>query len=387
MTARLRAGRALALLLAAVAVSTTLAGGPASSSSSPTAPVLGLGAPPTRVGWWVGGVAPSCPQGGCPHVYGDDFWQALRDTHAFLSVGVTYTTDFGPGATATDALQLIRRANSEGVPVYGWILATAADGTFANENNAALMSDAVKSFVAWRDSEGLKIPEAILDLELPAGYQPVIESQDPTTLLDLHAPIDPAHQCQAVRGYRELIAWTGGHGVVLSGSPVPFALDDVENGDMALADALDLAPLISGYRYLYLQAYRTYSVAGPDYVAGYFREMRRTFGRAGEVTLGDTTMSAPYDTVGPLVQDVRLLAGLGASRVAVFNLEGSLSKYGVAGVRQVGAAASHPMNAVEIAAAGAPNPNTVATRTFFGALDQAATTMSPQANPFPPTCP
>jgi hypothetical protein len=343
---------------------------------------------PTRVGWWVGGFAPNCPQGGCPHVYGDDLWQTLKDTHAFLAVGVTYGVDFGPGATATDALQLIQRANRDGIPVYGWILAEASRGTFANENNAGLMTDAVKAFDAWRKAKELTISEAILDLELPAGYQPVADAmKDPSKLLELHAPIDPAHQCQAIRDYRQLQAWSRERDLVLSGSPVPFALDDLHNQDLALADALDLAPLISGYRHLYLQAYRTYSNAGPDYVAGYFREMRNTFGNAGEVTLGDTTMSLPYDTVGPLVKDVRLLAGLGASRVAVFNLEGSLDKYGVAGIREVGAAAARPMSSVEIAAASVPTPTTVVTRNFFGALDTTATVLSPDANRYPPACP
>jgi hypothetical protein len=371
--------------VAVVVVLTMLGVGLATTQNANATP---SSSPPTRPGWWVGGFAPNCPQGGCPHVYGDDVWQALKETHAFLGVGVTYGVDFGPGATATDALQLIQRANSEGIPVYGWILAKASGGTFANENNASLMTEAVKAFDAWRKAKALTIPEAILDLELPAGYQPVADAMDdPSTLLELHAPIDPVHQCQAVRDYRSLQTWSRDHGLQLSGSPVPFALDDLFNRDMALGDALDLAPLIGGYRHLYLQAYRTYSNAGPDYVADYFRQMRSTFGAVGEVTLGDTTMSLPYETVGPLVNDMRLLAGLGASRVAVFNLEGSLDKYGVAGIREVGAAASRPMSSLEIAAASAPTPTTVATRSFFGALDRTATLLSPDANSYPPACP
>ena len=343
--------------------------------------------PRAQIGWWVGGFSPDCPQGGCPHVYSADVWQALRETDAFLGVGLTYTVDYGPGATRTDLTDLVKKALDEDVEVLGWILAPAGNGTFANENNAPYMREAVEAFDAWRRAEGVKIPEAILDLELPAGYQVLTDLQsDPSSLLNANAPIDPAHQCEAVRDYEEIIDWSHRHGLKLTGSPIPFALDDLDDGNMALADALDLAPMLPSYDRMYVQAYRTYSQPGPDYVAGYFRQSRKLFGAAGEVTLGDTTLPGVYDTVGPLVQDVRLLAGMGATRIPVFNLEGSYAKYGTSGIRQVGEAARKPMTALEIAAATTPTPLTAATRGFFAGLNTAASTLSTDPNPYPATC-
>ena len=342
---------------------------------------------PARVGWWVGGFALDCPQGGCPHAYPEDLWQALRDTDAFLGIGLTYTVDYGPGATATDLPDLVRKALDEDVEVLAWILAPTSNGTFANENNAAYMREAVEAFDAWNRAEGFEISEAILDLELPAGYQILTDLQDdPSSLLNVNAPIDPAHQCEAVRSYQDTIAWAHGRGLKLTGSPIPFAVDDVLDGNMALADVLDLAPLLPGYDRMYVQAYRTYSQPGPDYVAGYFRQARKLFGAAGEVTLGDTTLPGVYDQVGPLVQDVRLLSGMGARRIPVFNLEGSYKKYGTAGIRAVGDAARRPMTALEIGAATVPTPLTTATRGFFGVLNTVASTLSPESNRYPPDC-
>lgn len=339
-----------------------------------------------RVGWWVGGFSPDCPQGGCPHAYSDEVWGALRETDSFLGVGLTYTQDFGPGATRTDLTDLISRALDERVEVMAWILVPPGQGTFANENNAEAVREAVEAFYAWKRERRSKITEVVLDLEIPVGYQPVVDAVDPDPLLDLHTPNDPAHQCEAIRTTRETIAWADAHGLRLTASPVPFALDDLENGDLALADTLDAAPIVPGFHDMYVQAYRTYSDAGPDYVAQYFRLARQFFGSAGEVTLGDTTMSVPYDRVEPLIEDVRLLSGLGASRIPVFNLEGSLAKYGASGVRRVGDAVRDPMTATEIAAATAPDVNTAATREFFGTLDTLATTLSTNPNPYPASC-
>ena len=165
-------------------------------------------------------------------------------------------------------------------------------------------------------------------------------------------------------------------------------MDDLLNGDMALADALDLAPVLPGYHRLYLQAYRTYSDAGPDYVSEYLLGMRDLFGRAGEVTLGDTTMAEPYLSVEPLIDDVRLAAGLGARRVPIFNLSGSLSKFGVSGIRRLGRAADDPMTPAEIETATEPTPTTLATRRFFTGLDTSATTLATPTgtNQYPDPC-
>src|SRR5207237_6071738 len=133
-----------------------------------------------------------------------------------------------------------------------------------------------------------------------------------------HATIDPAHQCAAIRNYERTIRWAHAHRLVISGTPMPFLLDDLDNGDMALADSIDAGPLLPhGYDHVYLQAYRTYSDTGPDYPLQYLRRVHHYFGQAGEISLGDTTMGPPYQTVDALVADIRAAAALRATAIPI----------------------------------------------------------------------
>jgi hypothetical protein len=101
---------------------------------------------------------------------------------------------------------------------------------------------------------------------------------------------------------------------------------------------------------LYLQAYRTSSVfPSSAYVARYYRDMQRYFPGTGQVSLGDTTQGPPYDTLEPLVADVRMLAGMGATAIPVFELGGTFSRFGADGVRAIVEAGRQPLSEEDIA--------------------------------------
>ncbi|KAA2253089.1 hypothetical protein F0L68_33605 [Solihabitans fulvus] len=164
-----------------------------------------------------------------------------------MYLNLVYQADFGPtpvGQTQrTDALPLIRHATDVGVPVDAWITVPLADGTFANEQNAAVIRTAVQSFQEWSTSNQLTLGQAVLDLEFPAGTQAVAQALDG----DLsgveqlaHANIDPADQRLAMSAYGDTISWAHQHGLRLAGILVAFALDDLANGGLALQDALDI---------------------------------------------------------------------------------------------------------------------------------------------------
>lgn len=345
-------------------------------------PAAAAASTPMKVGWWAGqsiGLCAADPLS-CPRdnsSYTTAVWDALQNGGGFLNFDLVYNSDFGPTVAGvnrrTDALPIIQEANRRGVTINAWITVPLNKGTFANENNAATIQDAVKSFKAWSATNGLQFGKAILDMEFPTGYQPIydaITNNDTSGIKALaSANIDPAHQCAAIHTYRQTIAWAHANGVSLAGAPVFFALDDAEDGNLAMSDLMDLAPIIPDYDALYLQAYRADGIdLGSGLVADYYTEMQAMYGAKGQVSLGGTGVP-PYDKVGPVISDVRMLATLGASEVPIFDFDSSVKAYGADGISQVLAAAQQPMSPTELAAARQPSPFGTGARALFRGLD------------------
>jgi hypothetical protein len=323
-------------------------------------------------------------------VYTPSVWQVLTSTHASLFMNLEYQADFGPPppgiSQRTDGIALVKHANQLGIPVDAWITFPVADGTFADEQNADLVYRAVQDFHAWTIQHQLRVRETLLDLEIPIGYQAVAQAAA-GHLGDLEqlmkANIDPAGQCRAMAIYRDTISWAHAHGMRITGTPIPFALDDIQDGNMGLEDALDTVAFPPfGYDELYLQAYRSNFVdpgniidLGSGYVARYYKEMQHYFGSIGQVGLGDTGI-APYDKLSTLVDDVRMLAALGASKILIFDLDGTVKPFGAAGLRSVIEAGHHPLTPAQLAAAEQQTTQGVTARQMFAALDQAANTLT-----------
>jgi hypothetical protein len=170
--------------------------------------------------------------------------------------------------------------------------------------------------------------------------------------------IDPAAQCTALRTYHKLIAWAHGKGIKVDAAEAPMVVDDLSDGDMALQNGLQIAGSSPGYDRFYLMAYRSEVSAagfdpGPAYVAAYYAAMQRYFGAAGQVSLG-TPGHAPYDSLKPLEDDVRMLAGLGAKAIPIYSLEEMVAKFGASGIQTLANAAKQPMDQSEISKFAAP---------------------------------
>lgn len=335
----------------------------------PLAGARGVGVPGAQVGFWAGETSGTA-------VYTPAVWQVLASTHAALYMNVVYGTDFGPGATSTKNLGLIRRANALGVTVNAWITYPPSQGTFSNEENALVSARSVRDFWSWMRAQHLKIHEIVLDLEQATGYQPVTEA----LAGNLHRTIDPAGQCRAMRTYRDAVSWAHAHGMRLTGTPVPFAMDDVVlDGNMGLSDALDIPGFVPGmYDEVYLQAYRAEFgfELGAEYIVRYWRLMQQYFGSLGQVSLGNTGFP-PYQSAGPLVQDIRMLAGLGARAIPIFDFDSAVKSYGVDGLRAVIMAGRQPLRgaALEAAEHSARETSTVqgqGAEQLFAALNEAA---------------
>lgn len=101
--------------------------------------------------------------------------------------------------------------------------------------------------------------------------------------------IDPEAQCRALNTYRDLISWAHRQGVRADAAVAPMVIDDVEDGDMALQNALQISAT-SRYDRMYLMAYRSaVSQAGfdpgPAYIAANYASMQKHFGGGGQISL------------------------------------------------------------------------------------------------------
>ena len=339
-----------------------------------------------QVGFWAGETNTSClsiDQSFCPRdlsAYTPAVWDALATEHGSLYMDLVYQADFGPVPPGlvqrTDGLALVQTANSRGIAVSAWLTVPLAYGTFANEQNAQVMQDAVHAFYEWTQAHGVHVQEAVLDLEFPLGDQAVAQAVagNVTGLQSLlSANIDPAAQCRAMATYRDTISWAHHHGMRLTGSPVPFALDDLADGNLGLQDALDnVAFPPFGYDELYLQAYRAFGIdLGSGYVAQYYADMQRYFGSIGQVSLGNTGVP-PYDQLSAIVNDVRMLSALGATDIPIFDLDGAVRTYGAAGISAIVRAGHDPVDAGQLAALSQPSTFGTGARQMFAALNQAA---------------
>ncbi|MFJ4668360.1 hypothetical protein [Kitasatospora purpeofusca] len=394
---------ALAAASALLCSAFTAAGAP-SAGATPAPAVRTLDA---QVAFWAGQTVQPClalDPLTCPRdlsAFTADVWSALADGHSPLYLDLVYGSDFGParpGANQrTDALALVQQANTRGVPVSAWITMPLADGVFDTEQNAALVRSAVEDFHTWSLAHGLQFSQAVLDLESPLGDQAVTQALTQhdlsafNALLNAHA-LDPVAQCSAIRTYADTIAWAHQHGTPISASPVPYALDDLDNASIALQAALGITAFPpTGYDQYYLQAYRAFGLdLGSGYVASYFTDVQRRFGPAGQISIGNTGIP-PYDNLTTVADDIRMLTGLGATTIPVFDLEGTAKAFGPAGVTTLVQAGHSPMTGSELTAATRMTTTGTAARALFHTLDTAATTATPlatgkQANPYPGAC-
>ncbi|MGI5321048.1 hypothetical protein [Actinomadura nitritigenes] len=358
---------------------------------------------PSVVGFWAGedvvtahGRQPSGPDNYYEPAYRGALtpavWEVLREQHVPLYINMRYGRDFGPvpAGTRSDATALVRKANALGVPVIAWLVVPFKDGYWAYEGNAATMKTAARAWSSWKNAKRLRFSSVALDQEFSwRNLQTYISLRlggDTTGLTNwMSGNIDPDGQCAAFRTYRDLISWAHDRGIAVTAAQAPMIADDLRDGKTALQDALNMTGSSPGYDQTYLMAYRSAvaqaaSDPGPAYVASYYADMRTYFGRTGQVSLG-IGGEAPYDTLTPMVNDVRMLTGLGAKQIPVYSLETTVDEFGAAGVQKIVEAARHPMKGTELAAATRPTPFSEALRAASAQMDATATTLTQQVHP------
>lgn len=327
------------------------------------------------------------------HAYTPYLWRVLAQNRIPLYFNLRYKRDFGPVPPGKphrrDALRIIRKANRLGVPVWAWVLIPYSDGYWAWEGAAAEQFAATKSLVGWARKRHLWLRGVALDPEPPvrtpfATAAAVLGGGSDATLSTLfQQSIDPAGQCAAWRGYARIVRWAKHHRVKIAAAPAPAALDDLEDGKLALQDATEFILPRAPWNELYFQAYRSVFAyhwgrdPGPGIVSSYLRSSHREFGRAGQISLGSAGRG-PYRRFSRLLGDVRLAATLGARQVPIYSLERTLRSYGgPRAVIRLVEAAQHPLTGRAGTKSKAPTSQARRLRAGIRRTDIAAAVSTP----------
>ncbi|MFC9998440.1 hypothetical protein [Nocardia sp. NPDC127526] len=374
----------LSLLLCCAALG-LLPGSPAAAAD--TAP-----AEPAAVGFWAGEqyLVDGRSKSGYPAGPGEyraerdlsswtpELWEVLRRHRTPVYFHLRYGQDFGAGASDTGALSIIHRANSLGVPVFAWVAVPYEDGYWATQSNAEVQMAATVALDGWARDNRLELAGIAYDQEPPLETVNALAAGrfDPSRPV---RSLDPAAQHHAIRQYEAVYDYAREHFAQAIGAPVPFALDDLANDDLALQNSLDLWGLPDGAQSLFFQAYRSTiaEVMGADpgsaLIAHYLRLAQRTLGsERGLVTLG-VAGDGVYGDLDTLVDDVRLARALGATSIPVYALENAAAAYGVDGVERLIRAGTAPLDQDRVRAAERPTPGLASYLSVMTALDTAAT--------------
>lgn len=338
-------------------------------------------AEPSIVGFWAGEDTAS-PQGErkatAPTTYYDpayrgdltpEVWRVLQEYRVPLYLNVRYGREFGPVRPNmhTDMVALVQKANSLGVPVIAWIVVPYEQGYWAYQGNPQAMLEAVKAWADWKKSNHLQFASIAIDQEFSwqnlQTFIADVTSHDSSKMTSwMRTNIDPSAQCAAFHAYQKLISWSHLHGIRVDAAEAPMVADDLADGNLALQNALQMTGSSPGYDEMYLMAYRSASAQagfdpGSAYAASYYASMQKYFGKVGQVSLG-IPGQAPYNTITPLVNDVRMLVGLGAKQIPIYSLEETVAAFGPAGLKALAEAAQHPMQGSELSEAIKPAPGT-----------------------------
>ncbi len=374
----------------------------------------------TGIGFWAGEAVPGtnwhAPETYWnrrdTHFYTPYLWGVLSRNRIPLYFNLRYRRDFGPVPPGEphrhDGLAIVRRANRWHVPVWGWVLIPYTGGYWAWEGAAAEQFKAVRALVHWAQAKHLRLRGVVLDPESPVGTPfeataAIVGGGADTAFPSLFdGKIDPAGQCAAWHGYERIVHWTARHRIELATAPAPAALDDIDDGSLALQDAAQFIVPSGPWHELFFQAYRSVFAyyAGVDpgsgVVSSYLRSARRAFGDAGQVSLGSAGRGA-YRRLSNLLHDVRLAATLGARRVPIYSLERTLRSYGGPhAVIRLAKAAREPFAGPFAARASAPTTEAESLRAAIHRTDAAAGAATARAvgsgyiaqfpNPWPGGC-
>lgn len=335
-----------------------------------------------------------------------ELWDVLERNETPVYFNMRYMRDFGPVPEGrgpyNELLPIMQEANARGVPIWGWVTVPPDDGYFAHEGGAAIQQEAIASAEDWMAANGVAVAGYVVDVEPPARIISdlrEVQAGNFLGLFEIYADaINPAKQRQGWDDYVALVDWAHARGLKVAATAPPFAIDDNNDGTMALQDATDVILPPADWDGVFIQAYRNeldmFGDPGPGIVHSYFTSARHQYGSAADISIG-TPGETGYLDAASMVKDIRLLATLGGRHVPVYTLERTAEQFGPAGIEQIVTQVA-PYTGWEAVAAQANviSPLVFLQRGVLELMDVLATVMTPvvttaQGNPqlpntFPP---
>ncbi len=255
-----------------------------------------------------------------------------------------------PSVKAEDAelYELARAGEAEGVPVRPWLLLPEDEGYWPGSTNAEAFAALARQVMDRWDSEGLEPTWLIVDMELRFDRAIELQSKLEGELNVLEfveffkAGIDETQFAAATQTYKALVDEAHERGWKVLLTTLPNVLDDYEDGDDTIRQALGTPIDGVDWDLMTFQAYTTLMsgiFAGvlegktlTSYmVYDYAKSAQELFGDKAGLDLGLTsagvTDTPVYQTAAELTADIEAghAAGIPADRINVYNLEGMLN--------------------------------------------------------------
>jgi hypothetical protein len=258
-------------------------------------------------------------------------------------------------STMPNATNITKQLNENGIKVFATLCVEKEKGIFAHDGNALEFVSLYRKFREWANENKLKFEGILIDSE------PDWRFINSLTLMGrkgnwisvekaLANQVDETkHKC-AVKIYQELIeeAKADGYDVILIA--MPMVVDDVIDGDAFLQKIQGIASIPPhGWDGMTFMIYRsTYeNIFGYDFgsylVYSYGKTIKRMFPN-GSVSIGVAgyfnepeffLKHSTYLDVADISNDIKILNGLGFSKVQIFSLGSFLDTFGVEGLAHI----------------------------------------------------
>lgn len=235
---------------------------------------------------------------------------------------------------------LLRAAEGEGVAVRLWLVLPIDQGYWPNEANLDVFAAEVTRLLDWIEAEDLVAEGIVYDLEPAYAYSEQLRAAfadsigTVATLMQTHqdAAAFEASRARLASHVREVQA----RGYLAQAVTYPQVIDDLEDGDDDLQDALDIPVRDVGFDEVSFMVYQTVIAEGvggawigPGLVRSFANDAVAHFGDRATIALGIVgsativELDGPlYDAPSTLADDVAAARSAGIARVEVYSLDG-----------------------------------------------------------------